>query len=139
VFRFSCRVFRFGCKIEQQLDKISIYSSTYTVGRLPTYKSFESCINEFKFSLQMQYLDTYPKNDVILFPRKRFCALLGLGLRFGLVRETRLNTFSVKRPFGQVYKPTNAYQVSMLTSACCIFLTKRSIWNKCRSLSSGIY
>jgi len=29
------------------------------------------------------HLDTCPKNDVILFCRKRFCAL-GLGLRLGL-------------------------------------------------------
>jgi len=36
---------------------------------------------------------------------KTFCALeLGLGLRLGLeLAEIRLNTFSVKRPFGQVY------------------------------------
>jgi len=40
-----------------------------------------------------RYLDTCPKNDVISFSRKRFCAL-----------EVRVkvseNTFSVKRPFG---------------------------------------
>jgi len=56
------------------------------------------------------YLDTCPKNDVISFFQKRFCALglelglvlqlgfelrLGLGLRLGLA-EIRLNTF-----FGQ--------------------------------------
>jgi len=39
-----------------------------------------------------------PKNDVILFYRKRFCAS-GLGLELA---EIRLNTFSVKRLFGQV-------------------------------------
>jgi len=45
-----------------------------------------------------------PKSDVILFSRKRFCAFgLGLGLRLGYeLAEIRLNTFSVKRPFGQV-------------------------------------
>jgi len=52
------------------------------------------------------YLDTCPKNDVILFSRKRFCALglgfglelwLGLGLRLeSELPEIRLNTF-----FGQ--------------------------------------
>jgi len=40
-----------------------------------------------------EQLDTCPKNDVISFSRKRFCAL-GLGVSG--------NTFSVKRPFGQV-------------------------------------
>jgi len=55
------------------------------------------------------YLDTCLKNDVISFSRKRFCALglklnfkLELGLRLELA-EARLNTFSVKRPFRQVY------------------------------------
>jgi len=46
-----------------------------------------------------RYLDSCPKNDVISFSRKRFYALgLGLGLA-----DLRLNTFSVKRLFGQVY------------------------------------
>jgi len=48
-----------------------------------------------------------PKNDFISFFRKCFCALglrllLGLGLGLELA-EIRLYTFSVKRPFGQVY------------------------------------
>jgi len=42
-------------------------------------------------------VDTCPKNDVILLSKKGFCAL-GLGLA-----EIRLNTFSVKHPFGKVY------------------------------------
>jgi len=52
------------------------------------------------------YLDTFPKNDVISFSRKRFCTIglefelhLVLDLRLELA-EIRLNTFSVKRPFG---------------------------------------
>jgi len=53
------------------------------------------------------YLDTCPKNDVISFCRKGFCALglgIGLGLRLRLeLAEIRLNMLSVKRPFGQVY------------------------------------
>jgi len=50
---------------------------------------------------RIRYLDTCPKNDVSLFSRKGFCALgLGLGLELA---EIRLNAFSVKRPFGQVY------------------------------------
>jgi len=52
-------------------------------------------------------MDTCPKNDVISFFRKRVCFLgLGveLGLRLGLkVSNIRLNTFSVKRPFGQMF------------------------------------
>jgi len=50
-----------------------------------------------------------PKNDVISFSRKRFCASglgleLGLRLRLGLeLAEIRLKTISVKRPIGQVY------------------------------------
>jgi len=50
-------------------------------------------------------VDTCPKNDVISFSRKGYCALgLGLGLGLGLESaDIRLNTFSVKRPFGQVY------------------------------------
>jgi len=40
--------------------------------------------------------DICPKNDVSLFSQKGFCAL-GLELV-----EIRLNTFSVKRPFGQM-------------------------------------
>jgi len=43
------------------------------------------------------YLDTFPKNDVISFSRKSSCAL---GLKLA---EIRLNTFSVKHPFGKVY------------------------------------
>jgi len=62
-----------------------------------------------------RYLDTCPKNDVISFSRKDFCALgLGLGLELELgyelrlklgsqLTEIRLNTFSVKRALGQVY------------------------------------
>jgi len=53
-----------------------------------------------------RYLDTFPKNDVISFSRKGFCAL-GLELGFRIRVEVRVkvsgNTFSVKRPFGQMH------------------------------------
>jgi len=53
------------------------------------------------------YLDTCPKNDIILFSRKGFCAFgleLGLGLRWKLeLTEMCLNTILVNRLFGQVY------------------------------------
>jgi len=59
------------------------------------------------------YLDTCSKNDVISFSRKRFCALgleleLEVRVRVGVIvlglelTEIRLNTFSVKRLFGQM-------------------------------------
>jgi len=62
---------------------------------------------------EIRYLNTCPKNDVISFFRKRFCALdlglefeveLRLELGFGLkLAEIHLNTLSDKRSFGQIY------------------------------------
>jgi len=48
----------------------------------------------------IRYLDTCPKNDVISFFRKCFCAL-GLGLRTEVRIRISGNTFSVKRPSGK--------------------------------------
>jgi len=69
----------------------------------------EAC-NEFAVLFSATDLDICPKNVVILFTRKHFCAVglelgLGLGLRLGLkLAKIRVNTFSVKRPaFGQFY------------------------------------
>jgi len=57
-----------------------------------------TCLLRQEISIRLSWrvsLDTYPKNNVISFSQKRFCAWVDY--------RVSGNTFSIKRPFGQVY------------------------------------
>jgi len=118
----------------------------------------ESCGTLCRLNINKKVSGHLPENDVISFNWKNFCALglrlklqLGLELSLGLrlvLAERRLNTFSIKRPFGQLsYIPiksakNNTYQSQKVYFAVsttrntinkrALFIISRILYNKMR-------